>query len=97
MICEITVEAKADIQEIWLHIAQDNPTAANSVEEDIYSACQWVAQRPGVGHRRRSLTRAPVLFWTVRTSYLVVYRIVPGGVEILRVLHAARDAEEELG
>ena len=89
-------EARDDIQEIWVWIAGDNPEAANELEADIYVACEKLANNPGLGHRRPDLTDEQVLFWTVRKSYLVIY--VPGTkpLQIVRILHGARDVSSEL-
>jgi plasmid stabilization system protein ParE len=55
-----------------------------------------LANNPGLGHRRPDLTDEQVYFWTVRKSYLVIY--VPGTkpLEIVRILHGARDVSSEL-
>jgi len=62
---ELSPEAQNDLQEIWVHIAQDNPAAADKLEEDIYEACELLAKNPHLGHKRRDLTSEPVLFWPV--------------------------------
>ena len=33
---ELSSEATEDLQEIWVYIANDNPAAADKLEEDIY-------------------------------------------------------------
>ena len=66
-------EARDDLQEIWCYIAMDNPAAADRLEEDIYAACEKLAVQPHLGHSRPDLTSDPVLFWRVRSVYLVVY------------------------
>ena len=38
--------AKADIFDIWSHIAEDSEDAANRVEQAIYDACMFVAEAP---------------------------------------------------
>jgi plasmid stabilization system protein ParE len=37
---ELSPEATDDLQEIWVYIANDNPTAADQLEDDIYAACE---------------------------------------------------------
>lgn len=51
---------------------------------------------PGKGHTREDITDLPVRFWAV-DSYLIVYDPGKRGIEILRVLRGARDAESILG
>ena len=93
---EFSDEALTDLQETWLYIAKDDPVAADKLEAEIYKACELLAKNPRLGHKRRDLTDEPVLFWPVRGRYLVVYARETKPLKIVRVLHAARDATEEL-
>jgi plasmid stabilization system protein ParE len=61
----LTPLAKADIFAIWSYIAADNINAAESVEEDIYGACAFLAEAPLRGHVRKDLTHRPLRFWTL--------------------------------
>ena len=56
---ELSPEATDDLQEIWAYIANDNPAAADKLEEDIYAACELLAKNPRLGHRRSDLTDEP--------------------------------------
>jgi plasmid stabilization system protein ParE len=52
---------------------------------------------PTLGHRRHDLTSDPeVLFFCVRSHYLVIYRKNSDPLQIARVLHGARDISAEL-
>jgi plasmid stabilization system protein ParE len=93
---ELSPEAQNDLQEIWIHIAQDNPAAADKLEEDIYEACELLAKNPHLGHKRPDLTNELVLFWPVRGQYLVISRAETEPLKIVRLLHGARDASIEL-
>jgi plasmid stabilization system protein ParE len=86
---KLSPEAAQDIREIWAYIAADNIKAARRVRLQIFDACQRVAGNPGIGHSREDLTDKPVLFWPTG-SYLIVYA-ARKPVEIVRVLHGARD------
>ena len=88
---------EGELDEIWAFIAQDNPTAATSVVEAAFSAFAALAKNPSIGTRRKF--RSPVLR-DIRAlplsdypKYLVFYRAVPEGVQIIHVLHGARDLE----
>jgi plasmid stabilization system protein ParE len=86
----LSPEAANDIEEIWRHIADDNIEAARRVRMELLHACRHLARNPGIGHRRQDLTTRPVRFWPVY-SYLIVYREGGKPLEIVRVLHGARD------
>ena len=51
---------------------------------------------PGMGHFRSDLAAEPLRFWRVR-SYLIIYRSEKRPIEIVRILHAARDVQAILG
>ncbi|MBM3745644.1 MAG: type II toxin-antitoxin system RelE/ParE family toxin [Acidobacteria bacterium] len=83
--------AAQDLNELWEFIAADSVDAADRVCEEIYRAIQRLADMPEIGHSRADLTDKPVRFWRVR-SYLIIYRPDTVPVEVVRVLHGARDA-----
>jgi len=86
---KLSPEAAQDIREIWAYIAADSIKAARRLRLQIFDACQRIADNPGIGHRRQDLTEKPVLFWP-EGSYLIIYA-ARKPVEIVRVLHGARD------
>jgi plasmid stabilization system protein ParE len=87
---KLAPEAARDIREIWAYIAKDSIKAARRVRLEIVDACQRIARNPRVGHSREDLTDKPVLFWPAG-SYLIIYNPARKPVEIVRVVHAARD------
>ena len=86
----LSPEAMEDLQSIWDFIASDSPAAADRLIEEFFQAFDHLAQWPGQGHFRRDLTDRSVRFWPVG-SYLVVYREDRVPLEIVAVLHGARD------
>ena len=86
---KLSPEAARDIREIWAYIAADSIKAARRLRLQIFEACQRIAENPGIGHGRADITEKPVLFWPTG-SYLIVYA-PRKPVEIVRVLHGARD------
>ena len=92
----LTPKAKDDLFEIWSYIAKDNVEAAECLENEILHACGKLANQPGLGHLRRDLTSKPVRFFLVRSFYLIVYDPAGEPLEVLRLLHGARDASKEL-
>ncbi len=93
---QLTHAAEDDLFAIWIFIAEDNLLAADRVEADIFDACERVAQKPDLGHFRRDLTDKSVRFFAVRGTYLIVYDPASSPLEVLRVLHGARDVPTEL-
>jgi toxin ParE1/3/4 len=84
-------QAEADLEEIWWHIAQDNPDAADVFLDQIEERCAVLAQFPLMGTAREDLL--PSLRSLVVGSYVVFYLPVNGGIEIVRVLHGRRDLD----
>jgi antitoxin ParD1/3/4/toxin ParE1/3/4 len=80
------------LREIRNYIAEDNVPAARNFLAKLTQAFGSIAEMPSKGHTREDLTDLPVRFWPVG-SYLIVYDPGKRPVEILRVLHGARDVE----
>lgn len=85
--------ALQDLQDILDFISIDNASAADKLEVEFFEAFERLAQRPRMGHSRTDLTERDVLFWLVG-SYLVVYRQDSTTLQIVAVLHGARDVTE---
>ena len=90
--------AKADIFDIWSHIAEDSEDAANRVELAIYDACMFVAEAPLCGHSRPDVTTRPLRFWTLTrySNYTVVYRPDTAPLQVVAVLHGKRNTRRIL-
>ena len=87
--------ALEDVYDIWTYMAQDDLQAADRVEDRLFAAFEALARMPGQGHRRTDLTSEPVLFFPVY-SYLIVYRPDKKPLQIVAVLHGARDVKRVL-
>jgi toxin ParE1/3/4 len=83
--------ARQDLDEIHDYIAADSPTAAARWIDRLEGECQKLAGMPGMGRRREELGRDLRSF--VAGRYLIFYRDHPDRLEIVRVLHGARDIE----
>jgi plasmid stabilization system protein ParE len=86
----VTPLARADLEEAVAWIAADDSRAAERFLQAAEAAFETLAERPGLGHRRRDLTSRDVRFWPIRVRHLVVYRET-SPLQILRVLSAYRD------
>ena len=89
-----TYRARRDLIELWLELRDINPGAADRVYERLGLGLKSSSSFPEAGPLRPRLDReARVL---VEPPYLILYRIVPEGVQIVRVVHGARQIDRAL-
>jgi toxin ParE1/3/4 len=85
-------EARNDLQEIYDHIAKDNPSAARRVLTRLRDLARMLAGAPAMGRNRPEL--GPNIRSFVADRYVIFYRPSrPAGIEVVRVLHGARDVD----
>lgn len=84
-----------DLEEIVNYIAQDNRVAAEAVRCDILNTAESLGEQPGLGIRPRF--SAP-RFAGIRylpcdqyPTYLLFYRELGEEMEVLRIIHGARN------
>jgi len=87
---DLSEDAREDLRNIWEFIAEDSLDAADRVIAELFEAFEGLVKMPGKGHQRQDLTDKPVLFWPVR-SYLIIYRPDKDPLEVIGVMHGARD------
>jgi toxin ParE1/3/4 len=87
----ITQQAEADLEEAWVYIARRNETAGDRLLDQILDRCRLHAQFPKMGAPRDEV--APRLRSFVVAPYVVFYRPALDTIEVLRVLHRARDID----
>jgi plasmid stabilization system protein ParE len=90
--------ATTDITEIWRYYATEigDPDLADRMSKEIFDGIKAIARRPRLGHLRRDLATEPLRFWRVH-KYLIIYRSEVRPIQIVRVLHGARDVQVILG
>ena len=89
--------AEADLEEIRDSLAKrGGRSVASRVLGELRDAMREVAGTPGLGHLREDLTGEPVRVYRVY-KYLIVYRPATEPLDVVRVLHGARDVENVLG
>ena len=91
----LTSRAEQDIADIWDYIASDNIEAADRVLDALEKAVLKLVKSPGIGHMREELTDRRHRIFLVY-SYLIVYRLETQPLQVVRVLHAARDVQSIL-
>ncbi len=87
----ISPRATTDLIEIWSYIADDSLANADAFIDKLYQAMQSLARQPGSGRHREEL--APGIQSFPLGRYIIFYRPVADALEIVRVLHGARDIE----
>jgi toxin ParE1/3/4 len=92
-----TPQAAADLIDIALFIAEDNLDAAECFLDAAEAAFALLASLPSMGRAVtfQSPAAQGMRVWRVQgfERYLIFYRAVEHGIEIVRVLHGARDIE----
>ncbi|MED5550818.1 MAG: type II toxin-antitoxin system RelE/ParE family toxin [Pseudomonadota bacterium] len=84
-----SARAKDDLIAIFTRISADNIDAATRLRDHVFKAVGMLGTYPSMGSTGRvASTRELAL---PGTAYLVIYRQNGDGIEILRVLHGARD------
>ena len=98
MMFRFTQGAKQDFIEISAYIAQDNPKAAESVQDAILETCQLLSESPEIGRHPDYIINPEIHFFRVKQyeSYLIFYRKVTKGIEIVSIIHGARDLPDLL-
>ena len=81
--------SESDVSEIAYRISQDNPLAAFKFLGRLDKALIMLSKNPFPGQDRSDLEPGLRLF--PLGKYLVLYHPCPDGIDLVRVLHAARD------
>jgi len=88
--CSKRPRAETDLVEIWQFIARDDPRDRQL--DRIDAQCRVLAANPRLGRLRPEI--APDARAWVVGRYLILYRALDDGVEIVRVVHGARALEQ---
>ena len=81
---------EGDLREIRDHISKNSPEAARRLMVRFVEAFRLLARRPALGYTREDLLVPSLRFWPVG-SYLVIYLAIKQPIEIVAVVHGARD------
>ena len=81
--------AEKDLDEIWLTVALNSPGVADRVIDAIRDRVAPLSDFPELGPERPEI--APGMRVLVEGNYLILYRVTEEAVEIVRVVHGARD------
>jgi toxin ParE1/3/4 len=88
-----TEQSRLDFLEIWEFIAADNLAEANKLIDLFDTKLAILAVSPHLGRERSEL--APNLRSLPIGNYLIFYRPLTDGIQLIRVLHGARDTQTD--
>lgn len=92
----ISPEAVQDMEDISSYIAMDNPEAAERVMQAFEAAVALLAIQPELGQHKPLLRGLRLWVVTEFPAYLMFYRQHERQIEVVRVLHGARDVKSLL-
>jgi toxin ParE1/3/4 len=91
----ITPKASEDIDNLFAYIAQDNYDAALKFFDAARLTFSQLAKTPGIGSLCESINSSliDIRKWSVKgfERYLIFYRYFDEYIEVVRVIHFARD------
>jgi toxin ParE1/3/4 len=94
-------QAWTDLRDIALAIAEDSLEASDRFLQDAENAFARLAQMPELGSARRFRRKSlkGLRLWPLPRfpKYLILYYPRENGVEVVRVVHGARNVEKLLG
>ena len=85
----LSKQSRSDLDDIWLYIASDNVTAADRFIDELVGKFQTLAIQPGIGRTRDELAESLRSFPV--GNYVIFYRAMQHGIEVVRVLSGFRD------
>lgn len=83
--------AAVDILDVWDHIAEDSLEQADRWIDNLDEKLKLIATQPLMGRARGELAAGMRSFPFGR--YIIFYAPVDGGIDVVRVLHSARDVD----
>jgi plasmid stabilization system protein ParE len=89
----LTPAADADLDETWVYVAQQSGAERADHLDD---AMHRLARAPGIGHLRRDFADESLRFVPVH-KLPIIFRPEAKPLQIIRVLHGARDVRAILG
>ena len=87
----ITETALADLDEIWLYIAQDSyPQYADAIHDKLFASFRLLQKNPNMGVTRDEIGKGVWFFPVEKIN--IIYWLKGSNLEILRVHHSALDS-----
>lgn len=91
-------QAERDIEECFVYIGEDNLDTAVHFLVAVEDSIEEIGRNPFIGKRRefKSSQLANLRMWLVKnfSNYQIYYTVEAEIIEIIRVLHGARDIDD---
>ena len=85
-----TQRAATDLLDIWRYVGEHDPNAADRLIRALDAKAVLLSENPRLGPARPDIAEGLRYFPVGR--YVLLYREIAGGVEIVRCVHGARDS-----
>ena len=94
----IAPTAAQDIEEAWQYIARDNPAAAERWRNALWKILELLAEMPTLGRNRPEFSMSLQSFTKQisKTPYVIFYEAESDEMNVMRILHHARDIKAQL-
>jgi toxin ParE1/3/4 len=92
----ISAEAEADLDAIWLYIAADNPVNADGFLDRLVTSLTTTLSTAPLAGRTRDEFELGLRSFPIE-NYIAFYRLRDTTVEIVRIIHSARDLSAIFG
>ncbi len=89
---KLSNQAEADLDELRLSIAANHPDAADRMVDAVLEGSRMHVRFPNMGQSRDEIR--PGLRCFLVSPYVVYFRPVGETIEVLRILHGARDIKD---
>ena len=95
--CDFSEQSRQDLQQILDYVATDSVATANRLIDRLERSCFLLAYQPRMSVSRPEYGPGVRSFAVPSTPYVIFYRPIDDGVEILHVRHGGRRLPESIG
>ena len=88
----LSAAAEQDLTDIWGYVADYDETSADELIDQLIKRFLMLSNFQDAGRSREEL--APGLRSFPVKQHVIFYRVIPAGIEVIRVLHGSRDMEQ---
>lgn len=87
-----STDAKQDIRETVAYISRDNPAAAHRWLTETRRRCRLLARNPKLGEIRKGFDTEELRVFS-HGNYVILYAVVPGKIQVARIVRGDRDIQ----